>query len=170
VIALRFRHNGDKIARDIGEMAFAVPGAAQRGLTRIVMKAHEEATKLLSGPGRKIVRVRKTKRGGKTRRRGQYDMLGGRPGSYPVPVVMGNLRRLLGYVPPDRTVMSNNMSFSAGRFEALLFDSAEYGNVIHEGKGSSEKYGPRRFGVDALRKVDSIAYLKEEIDKEIPRG
>jgi hypothetical protein len=158
-----------------------IPEAIDRGLTTVVEKAHEEAFKLLSGPGRKKVRLknkksykyqdgnveRRMKR--KTRRLGQSDMLGARPGSYPVPVETGHLRRSLDFVPPGRSKTAEGQTFRAGPGEAMLFDSAEYARVILDPKQgeSSHRHGPRPFLTDAIERVDIVGILEAEIVREL---
>jgi hypothetical protein len=159
-----------------------VPDALDRGLTTSIEEAYNEAFKLLSGPGRKKVRLRdrksykfqdgnverRIKR--KARQRGQSDMLGARPGSYPVPVESGHLRRSLDFVPPGRSKTAGGQTFRAGRGEAVLFDSAEYSGVILDPKPgeSSHQYGPRPFLTDGLERVDIVGNIENEIAKELP--
>lgn len=145
-----------------------IPKREHAILKEIARQTYAGAHDRLSGPGRKKARLknsvemrfqdgnisRKLKR--KTAKRGQADSLGARPGSYPVPVQTGHLRRSLGMVMPGDTVTSNGLSFTAGDDEAMVFNSAEYANVIHEGaeKYDNTPYGPRRYITDAFEDVD----------------
>jgi hypothetical protein len=141
-------------------------GAVIRGLTRSVREAHAEGTRLLSGPGRKRVRSRSYRGKGPTAARGQFDMLGGEAGSYPVPVITGHLRRSLGFVEPGRAKVAGGLVFRAGKLEAVLFDAAEYADVIAQGKLSSARYGPRPYMRDAIGKVNTARNVDRELQRE----
>jgi len=174
MLGIRVTMEGDKaVIAGLEKAAKEMPGAIQAGLFRIVEKANEEAVNLLSGPGNPSARGRKYTRGGKTfrrtRARGQSASLQGKPGSYPVPVLTGWLRRMQGFVPPGETKTANGITFRAGRFEAILYNAAEYANVIHEGTRSSAKYGRRPFHTDAIQKVPMAQIMEEEIGKALPK-
>lgn len=174
---------GDKVwISNLGEFAREVPRAVSDGLTEIVKEAHYEAVKNLSGPGRTNVRMRdkrtvrmqdgnfsyKYKR--KTARRGQSSDLGARPGSYPpVPKLTGNLARLEDYVLPGRIRTSNGVTFSAGKLEAILFNSAEYSRVIHDPKKgeSSYTYGRRPFQDDAVKEINIVSIMEAALSRSI---
>lgn len=159
------------------------PGGVRKGLSRIVREMHREATGLLSGPGRTPMRL--TNRGAvighgadahgkggrvikqKSALRRQADSLEARPGSTPVPVITGNLRRLLDFVEPGRSKSTGFGAVTAGNNEAVLFDSAAYAEAIHEGKFSSAKYGPRRFLIEALQRVNQGAGMVRAMEDEI---
>ena len=49
----------------------------------------------------------------------------------------------------------------------MVYDSAEYSRIIHDGKGSSKKYGERPFITDALEDFDSGGGIAEAIEEEI---
>jgi hypothetical protein len=145
-------------------------------LREIVTLTHEGANERLSGPGRTKVRLknkkdfkyqdgnvkRSVKR--KTARRGQSDALAARPGAYPVPVLSGHLRRMLGMVMPGHTVASNGLSFSAGSDEGIVFNSAEYASVIHDGTRSSKRFGPRAYITDSFEAVDVDAVAARNME------
>ncbi len=159
----------NKAINKLGRMAsHEMPMRERAVLREVARQTFAGAHDRLSGPGRKKARLTgrsaehdifgniTRKRIRKTAKRGQSDDLGARPGSYPVPVQTGHLRRSLGMVMPGATITSGGLAFTAGDDEALVFNSAEYGNVIHEG---SEKYdntphGPRRFITDSFEEVD----------------
>ena len=65
-------------------------------------------------------------------------------------------------------------SFTAGEFETVIYDSVPYVDVIHEGRGSSAKYGPRRYLTDALEAFNQGARIEksiaDEIEKEIDKA
>jgi hypothetical protein len=85
-------------------------------------------------------------------------------GGYPVPVRTGHLRWLLGLVLPDETKESEGLSFEAGSLEAIIFDSAEYADVIHEGTGTSSEYGERPYLKDAIIDTDIAFFITEAIN------
>jgi hypothetical protein len=171
VISLRVTVKGDRTIieglRDLRQRG--LPDAVDRGLGRAVREASDEAYTLLSGPGRKRVRTRRYRGRGKTRTRGQFDMTGGRQGSYPVPVLTGHLRREQGYVLPGATVSAGGEVFTAMRGEAILFNAAEYADVIHDGTFSSEPFGPRPYQTDAIMAVNVVRHIEAEVDKELPK-
>jgi hypothetical protein len=137
--------------------------ALQSCLGIIVQKSHREALRLLSGPGRTPARSRRYRGRQATRAGGQFDMLGGKPGSYPVPRLTGNLARLLDFVKPGQVKVARGIVFRARQDEAILFNAAQYANVIHQGTGSSARFGKRPFLTDGFRKVPSQRVLEQEI-------
>lgn len=168
--------DGDKaVIGGLERIAREMPDAVQRGLTSAAEALHRAATDLLSGPNRKSVRMRDVKRvrlqdgkldvsyRRKTRKRGQFDALGGRPGSYPVPVLTGHLRRSEDYVPPGKSKSTDAFTFRAGRLEAILYNSARYASVIHDGTHSSTKFGRRPFMDDAFKNVDVKSHIENEL-------
>jgi hypothetical protein len=167
MIDVQVRMDGEKaLMAGLRRVSHRMEPAIRRGLTRSIREAHREGTALLSGPGRKRVRTRSYRGKGPTAARGQFAMLGGAPGSYPVPVIMGHLRRELGHVEPGRTKVAGGLVFRAGKLEAVLFDAAEYADVIAQGKGSSAKYGKRPFLTDAVKQVNTAGNLEHELQKE----
>lgn len=130
---------GDKVvAKGLAFAEALLPGAIQKGLASVAMAGYSGAFQLLSGPRDPA-------------------------GAYPVPVVVGNLRRLLGWVKPGASKSRGGETFTAGKLEAIVFDAAEYSETIHEGKGSSEKYGARPFVTDAVTEVDGARVLDKAI-------
>lgn len=91
----------------------------------------------------------------------------GSPGRYPVNVFTGWLRRLQGFVTPGHTRSSGGFSFTAGRNEAVLFNSAAYAGVIHDGTHTSGKYGKRPFETDAIASVDVVSILRAAMDRAV---
>lgn len=133
---------GDKIViNGLRDLQRDLPQALQRTLTRGAVETHREAFDFLSGSR-------------------------GRGGDYPVPVVTGQLRRLLDWLKPG----ASKGEFKAGEFEAIVYNSAEYANVIHAGRGSSAKFGARPFitdGFERFNKGDQLAKIAaEEIEAE----
>lgn len=76
------------------------------------------------------------------------------PGSYPVPARSGHL-------------LGAHFFEVQNEHLAIVGNSAEYALPIHEGQGSSAKYGRRPFLDDAVDKVDPTAIVQAEVSKEI---
>lgn len=177
MLSIHAEIQGDKVLiSGLNKFAQEVPNAVRAGLSDVVKEAHLKAVKNLSGAGRKKARMRDKKiftraEGNfnismkrRTAARGQSSDLGGRPGSYPpVPRITGHLARLEDFVLPGRMKTSNGVTFSAGKFEAVLFNSAEYAIPIHEGKGSSKKYGKRPFQTDAVKDTDVVGIIEKRL-------
>ncbi|MEW6115660.1 MAG: hypothetical protein AB1553_02010 [Nitrospirota bacterium] len=180
MLSLQANVQGDKLViTGFRQLAAETPKAIDRGLVRIAIGVHRNAFEWLSGPGRTAVRLNnkrtvKMQDGNfdvkvqhKTQKRGQFDMLGGRPGSYPVPVLMGNLRNKLNWLRPGASKTADGVTFRAGQHEVINYNSAEYADTIHEGKGSSEKYGKRQYLTDALAKFNSSDGVEKTMDNEV---
>lgn len=90
--------------------------------------------------------------------REQIKRLGGSnalaPGAYPVPARTGHLRRETFFEMRSDTL-------------AVAGNSARYAATIHEGKFSSEKYGPRPFLTDAVLAVDAGEIMAVEVRKAL---
>jgi len=168
--------NDQVVIRNLQRFANQMPTAVKRGLKRVAAGVHQDATAWLSGPGRSKMRLtnmgalihengRITKR--KTARRGQSDLLGARPGSYPVPVMTGNLRRMLNWLSPGDSKTGDAGTFTAGPMEVVVYDSAAYANVIAKGKWTSAGFGTRDFLGDALTKFNEGARIKQILEDEI---
>lgn len=159
MLDLKVTIEGDKVLiAGLQRLQKEIPNVIRGAIFKVAQEIHREASENLKGPGRKSVRKR-------TRARGQFDLLGARPGSYPVPVLTGHLRRSLDFVKPGESKTSNGITFRAGKFEAIVYNSAEYANVIHEGKLSSAKYGRRPYLDDAVKKVNIQGILEAEINR-----
>jgi hypothetical protein len=175
MLSLRTDFHGLKKAEAYVEnIGAAYPSAARRGLTRIIRLLYGAALNNLSGPGgagRKAQIVGPAR--GFTKKSGEsvnFKAQFSGAGAYPVPVRTGNLRRLLAFVSPGQTVSAGPFTIHAGSMEAILFNSAEYANVIHEGTGSSAKFGPRRYLIDALNKYkngEMSAIMAEEMARKV---
>ncbi|MCP4259090.1 MAG: hypothetical protein GY774_16515 [Planctomycetes bacterium] len=147
---------GDRvIIADIDRIGRRYPDAVVRGVGRIIIGVNKEAVKNLSGPGAKPKKGKKA--------------IGA--GGYPVPVRRGNLRRLENFVLPGRTKTTNGMTFGAGDMGGIVYNTALYSRVIHEGRGSSKKHGPRPYITDAVLSFDRggkmVRVLDEEVSKEL---
>ncbi len=135
----------DRIIIDgLREAAAEMPAAIRRGLTTAAIGVHGQTFDKLSGAK-------------------------GPAGEYPVPVVTGHLRRLLDWLKPGASKSGEAGTFSAGEMSTVVFDSASYAFAIHEGKGSSTKFGARPFlsdGFDQFNEGDKIvSILNDEIAK-----
>jgi len=162
---------GDRVLIEgLNKFAQEMPGAVQRGIGRAGSGIYEEAFKWLSGAGGESKKKRRdyvgfTKKSGeKVTFRSYVDS-----GRYPVPVRSGNLRGHLNWLFPGQTKSGKYGTFSAGPFESIVYDSVPYANVIHEGRGSSAKFGPRRFLTDALERFNQGARIMTIIEEEIQK-
>ncbi len=163
--------NDKIILNGLQNIAHEMPSAIGRGFNRIGPGIFAEAYKRLSGPGSGFhFAARKEELGGhKSGWRKKND----NAGAYPVPVRVGNLRRLLGWVGPGESKASGDLSFTAGPLELVLYDSAAYATSIFRGKDSSKAYGERdaiKDGMADFGGVDKMAQvIDEEIQKEIDK-
>lgn len=145
--------NLDKFSAAIKEKA--IPGALiviASGITR-------EAITLLTGPKRGL-KTFTAKKSGRQRAVGRNPQLAG---GYPVPRLSGNLRRLMGWLAPN----SSKGPFSTGPFDSVVYNSAEYARVIHQGTGSSAKFGERPFLDDAVMVFNEGGGIKKVIEENI---
>jgi hypothetical protein len=150
MLDIRVTVEGDKVViSDLARYAREIPHAVDRGLKRAAVGIERAAFDFLSGPGIK------------------KDNIPG--GGYPVPVRTGHLRQLLDWLEPGQSKSGPAGTFTAGAHEVVVYDSALYANVIHEGRGSSEKFGPRRYLTDALKKFNEGEGIKGAIEKEIAK-
>ena len=123
------------------------PGAVNRALSRIARDVERIAFDLLSGSGAQG----EYSSTGRWKKREESVSAGG----YPVPVRKGHLRRMLDWLKPGQTKTHAIGTFTAGENEVIVYDAAEYADVIHEGRGSSEKFGERPYLTDALQRFSS---------------
>jgi hypothetical protein len=165
---LDLRIEGDQVVIEgLDKLAHkGIPDATQRALARAAMGVFGEAFEYLSGPGAE----RGSKKVGKPMHKGELTLAGG----YPVPVRTGNLRIHLDWLAPSTTKSDREgHSFTALPHEAIVYDSAEYADVIHDGKGSSAKFGRRPYLVNAFQKFNQgdriIRIFEEEIARELPK-
>ena len=135
-----------------------LPDAIERGLSNAAKSIFSEAHLFLDGAGAKGEYS-----SGRWKKRETPISSGG----YPVPVRTGHLKRSLNFLQPGESKNADGLTFTAGKMEAVIFDSAEYAGVIHEGRGSSAKFGPRSFLTDALEKFDQGRGIALKIEKEI---
>jgi hypothetical protein len=182
MFALNVTIRGDKVIIDgLREIAADMPRIVQRGLKKVARGIHREAMALLNGSGGQFNYETRTSKSGK-----QYQKQGARKmeryspfslkdgssalftrfsdsGGYPVPVRTGNLKRLLDFLDPN----TSKGGFTANPGEVIVYNSAEYANVIHEGRGSSAKFGPRPFLTDALAKFNQGGQIAATLENEV---
>jgi len=84
-------------------------------------------------------------------------------GAYPVPIRVGWLRRQLNWLKPGQS----KDGFFAGDLEIIEYDAAQYARVVHEGYGSSAKFGPRRYLTDALERFNKGARIAGAVEEKI---
>lgn len=185
MLDVRVTIEGDRLTvANLAALAERFPKAVERGLKRIAQGVHRQAFDRLSGPGRALMRLTnraaviteaKINSKGKisikqrSRSRGQFDLLGAKPGSYPVPIQTGNLIRLLDFLYPGEGKSGPAGTFTAGPMEVVVFNSAAYARAIHDGTGSSSGFGPRPFLVDGLKMFNEGSRIKAVIEEEINR-
>lgn len=172
---------GDKI---VIENLNAMPGKALKmagkGLGIVAKGVHRDAMDFLNGAGgdNRNTRIGKRQikkegiRDGFAKKSGESVKfrLWKDSGGYPVPVRTGNLKRLLDFLEPGETFSNDRGSFTAGKTEVVVFDSARYARVIHEGTGSSAKFGRRPFLHDALQKFNAGDNIVHIVTREIEKG
>jgi len=186
MLALNVTISGDKvIIKGLNQLAADMPQVMQRGMKKVVRGVHRNAMDFLNGAGGLNSYETRTSKGGK-----QYQKITGSKiemydgftrssgetqqfkrftdsGGYPVPVRTGNLKRLLDFVDPGQSKSGGGSSFTAGHMEAIVYDSAEYASVIHQGTGSSAKFGKRAFIDDALAKFNQGNGIAVAIEQEL---
>lgn len=161
---------GDKvIIEGLNKLTKELPSAVQKGLERAAIGIHREAYAFLSGAGAKGTTSGTAT--GKGKIKGQkwtpQNISGG---GYPVPVRTGWLRRSLNWLKPGESKTGEAGIFRAGLNEVVIYNSAAYANVIHEGRGSSAKFGPRRFLTDALKRFNQGDKIKAIMEDEIQKA
>lgn len=136
--------NDKVVIKGLQQLQAEMPQVLQATLTRGAMGTHREAFDFLSGAG-------------------------GNPGGYPVSVETGNLRRLLNWLKPG----ASKGEFKAGDLEAIVYDSAIYSRSIHDGTGSSAKFGARPYitdGFERFNRGDKLARIAdEEVEKVLKK-
>jgi len=170
MLSVRADIQGDKVViQGLSYFAGRFPRAVERGLSRIGKGVHREAYDYLSGAGG-IYETRTSKSGRAYRKKVGDTEAGG----YPVPVRTGHLRRSLAWLKPGQSKTAEELTFTAGKMEIVVYNSAEYARTIHEGSGSSATHGDRPFLVDGFRRFNgsgrAAEFLEEEVGKEISRG
>ncbi len=141
--------NNRVVIDDIDKIGRNYPAAVVRGIGRIVVGVNREAVKNLSGPGAKNSRIA--------------------PGVYPVPVRIGHLRRQQNFVKPDKQKSTNGLVFIANGMSGIVYNAAQYSIQIHEGRGSSKKYGKRAYITDAVPSFDRGGKIAKVLDEEVSK-
>ncbi len=160
---------GDKVIIDgLENLAEHLTDTIQRGLSKIAGGVYDRAFAFLSGPGAKgTSEYRVSKKTGKKYLKYTKRDTPIAAGQYPVPVRTGFLQSALDFLEPGETKNAFGETFTAGPLEAIVFDAAEYAKTIHEGLGSSAKYGPRQFITDAFEKFNQGERAAQTLDEEI---
>jgi hypothetical protein len=145
---------GDKaLISGLNEFGDGLDAALGRGLDRIGAGIFRAAYEWLSGPGSKASR----KKGVEV----------SAAGSYPIPVVSGHLRQLLDWLHPGESKSGEAGTYTAGRNEIVVFDSAAYHAPIFLGEGSSAKFGSRNALVDGLNQFNQGDQIEHILEEEI---
>jgi hypothetical protein len=166
MLDLQVTVEGNKVVIEgLGRLSHELLPGVMKGLERSAIGIHHEAFALLSGAGSKGISKEVKSRSGKTYLKWQKRSIPA--GGYPVPVRVGHLRRMLDWLKPGETKEGEAGSFTAGPNEVIIYDSASYNKVIHEGLGSSAKYGPRRFLTDALERFNQGDRIKRNAEDEV---
>jgi len=151
---------GKVLIEDLERYSVAIKEKAMPGALSIVAEGiAKEAQKLLRGPKRGVKTVI-AKKSGRQRAVGRNPQLAG---GYPVPRMAGNLLHLMDWLKPNHS----KGAFSTGPFEAVVFNSAEYARVIHQGTGSSAKFGERPFLDDAVMAFNESVGIKKVFEEKI---
>ena len=157
------------IIEGLNQLAGEFPQAIRTALERSAKGIHREAYAFLSGAGAKGVSKEVTsKRTGKTYLKWEKREVAA--GGYPVPVRTGWLRRMLDWLKPGESKTNDAGTFIAGPNEVVIYDSAIYANVIHEGRGSSAKFGPRRYITAGFERFNQGARIVSTIEEEIQKA
>jgi len=172
MLAINVTISGDKVlVQGLNQFAAEMPGTIRKGLKKVVRAIHPLAMAFLNGSGGagRKAQISGPSRGF-TKKSGESvnfkpQLLGA--GGWPVPVRTGNLKRLLDFVDPGGSLISNGVTFSAGNMEVVIFNSAEYAGAIHEGTGSSRKFGPRRFLDSAVSRFNIGNGIANTIEAEV---
>lgn len=150
-ITLTTKHDGKYLGERLIE-------ANKEGLEQLGKSVLKNAVKHLSGEGSKYINIV-----GKYRRRKKEEIVP--PGSYPVPVRTGNLRRLTNYASPGSTAKVKDKSYKVEDNEVLIFNGAGYAKSVHNGIGRNSKHGPRTYMTDGFKDTNVI----REFDKGFSR-
>lgn len=146
--------NDKVVIEGLQDLAEDVPHAIRIALAKGAKETHRESFEFLSGAG-------------------------GGAGWYPVPVQTGHLRRLLDWLAPQKTPgwtaqakakSVNGLDYATGDMEAMVYNSAAYSRSIHDGTGSSEKFGARPFITDGFERFNQGNKLAEITNQEIEKA
>jgi hypothetical protein len=138
-------HNEKIILDRLNQAPALAFGAVRKAMARVGMGVHRSAYDFLSG--------KKTDTGGT-----------------PIPVVTGNLRRMLDWLKPGESKYAGGMTVVAGPYDTIVYDTAAYAEAVAKGKGSSAKFGPRDFLAGALDDFNSGKRIDRIMDEEMRRA
>ena len=161
-------NGGSVVLKNLQQLEKRLPAAVNRGLETVAVGIFGDAHDWLSGAGGANKQTM-TRYHGFTMKSGEsvsfkrFDGSGG----YPVPVRTGHLRRSLNWLRPGTSKTDNGLIFSADNQSVVIYNSAEYSRSIHEGRGSSAKFGRRPFLTDALRRFNSGNRIAQIIEQEV---
>ena len=137
--------NDKIILEGLRQAAEDMPGAVKKGLSNVAIGVNNVAFDWLSGAGKGDVAA----------------------GGYPVPVRTGHLRRLQNWLKPGQSKSGEAGTFRAGAMEVLVYNSASYARSIHDGLGSSGKFGRRPFLEDGFKQFNEGDQVVKTIQTEI---
>jgi len=175
MLDLKLTVEGDKVILEgLNKLSKDLHPAAMRGLQKAAIGIHTEAFNFLSGAGAKGTSKEVTSKTGKKYLKWEKRSMPVPPGGYPVPVRTGWLRRSLNWLKPGESKTGEAGTFTAGKDEVIIYNLAAYANAIHEGRGSSAKFGPRPFLTDAFKKFNQgdriIKIVEDKIRKTVNRN
>ncbi len=154
------------VIEDLDLLAKNFKPAVMRGLERAAIGIFDLAYRWLSGAGGSTVTYKRewSAGGSEARKKKKY---GNPPGSYPVPVRTGHLRRSLDWLGPGDSKTGDVGTVTAGDDEFIIFDSAAYALYIFEGAGSSSAYGPRNAIDDAFMMFNHGGRIQQVVGEEV---
>jgi hypothetical protein len=163
--------NGNVVIEGLKHLSREIPGAISRALTTSAKGIYRFAFEYLSGPGGASKKVRNDYTGFKTAGGDKVKFRAYRgAGNYPVPVRTGYLRKMLDWLKPGETKIAGRLVFAAAGDEAIIYDSAEYSRAIHEGLGSSRKFGKRPFITNGLQRFNQGGKIRQNLLDEIQKA
>jgi len=169
MLDLQVTIQGEKvIIEGLNKLADEFPQAIIKGITRSAISIYQQAYQWLSGSGAQGTSKEVTSRTG--RRYLKWQKVSVASGGYPVPVRTGWLRRMLNWLKPGESKTGEAGTVQAGPNEVIIYNAAAYGTAIHEGLGSSKKFGPRKFLTDAFEMFNRGLGLQMALSDEIQKA
>lgn len=167
MLDIQIRIEGEKvIISGLETLGKELQPAVMRGLQRSAISIHRQADEWLHGAGGHFQRIGKKGQQLKQPKKIMDTAAGG----YPVPERTGWLRQCLAWLKPGISKTGAAGTFTAGPNEVVIYDSAIYANVIHEGRRSSAKFGPRRYLTDAFKMFNRGLGIQMAINDEIQKA
>ena len=171
MLDLQIRIEGDRVLIEgLNKLSQEFPRAVQRGMERSAKGIHRAAYMFLKGPAAHYEPSKAGKLAGRQAGKRGKKIVDTAAGGYPVPVRTGHLWRMLDWLKPGQSKTGPAGTFSAGPNEVVIYDSAIYANVIHEGKWTSKAHGPRRYLTDALEMFNRGLGIQMAIEDEIQKA